>query len=105
MIAMTIAASALWWGLAGDGAGGVVAGGLVVLGSVWLFARIFDAAIVRGRRRLAMALTFVKLAVLLGLGWVAFTVPEWTPDPLGFALGVSALPVAAVWEALTTRRR
>ncbi len=102
---LTALAAAVCWLLAGPAATGVLAGGAVVFGSVWLLALLFEAAIVTGRRRLAMALTFVKLAAFLGLGWIAFTLPTWAPDPLGFAVGVSTLPVAAVWEALQARRR
>jgi hypothetical protein len=94
----------LWWATGRPGARGVLVGGLVVLASVWLLARLFEAAIVTGRRRLAMALTFVKLAAFLGLGWIAFTLPSSAPDPLGFAVGVSTLAIAAVWEALQARR-
>lgn len=104
IVLLTILLGAVSWLVAGH-ASGVLAGGAVVLGSVWLLEQLFRAAIVTGRRRLAMALTFVKLAAFLGLGWIAFTVPSWVPDPLGFAVGVSTLPVAAVWEALEVRRR
>jgi hypothetical protein len=102
---LTLAFAVTCWLTTSLAASGVLAGGAVVLGSVWLLERLFDAAIVTGRRRLAMALTFVKLTAFLGLGWIAFTVPSWVPDPLGFAVGVSTLPVAAVWEALEVRRR
>jgi len=101
---LTIALSILWWISGRQGATGILAGGAVVLGSLRLLAKLFDAAIVTGRRRLAMALTFVKIAALLGLGWIALSNPSWVPDPLGFAIGVSTLPVAAVWEALKVRR-
>jgi len=102
---LTIVVALAWWYADRSGARGVLVGGIVVLGSVWLLARLFEAAIVTRRRRLAMALTFVKLAAFLGLGWIAFTVPSSTPDPVGFAVGVSMLPIAAVWEALEVRRR
>ena len=102
---LTLAFGVACWLGNGPVASGVFAGGAIVLGSVWLLERLFNAAIVTGRRRLAMAMTFVKLAAFLGLGWIAFTVPSWVPDPLGIAVGVSTLPVAAVWEALEVRRR
>jgi hypothetical protein len=105
IVVLTAACAAVWWVLVGRGAIGVLAGGTVVLASVWLLEQLFRAAIVTGRRRLAMALTFAKLAAFLGLGWIAFTVREWAPDPLGFAVGVSVLPVAALWEGLNARRR
>ena len=101
---LTIVIGIVWWLADRSGARGVLAGGVVVFGSIWLLARLFEAAIVTGRRRLAMALTFVKLAAFLALGWIAFTVPSSAPDPLGFAVGVSTLPIAAVWEALEVRR-
>lgn len=101
---LTALAGIVWWLAIGTGAPTVLAGGAVVLASVWLLERIFEAAILTGRRRLAMALTFVKLAALLGLGWIAFTVPSSIPDPLAFAVGMSTLLAAAVWEALQTRQ-
>jgi len=102
---LTIVFCVALWLVGRPGARGVLVGGAVVLGSVWLLARLFEAAIVTGRRRLAMALTFVKLTAFLALGWIAFTVPSSAPDPLGFAVGVTTLPIAAVWEALEVRRR
>lgn len=77
----------------------------MVLASVWLFERLFDAAVLKGRRRLAMGLLFVRLAAFLALGWIAFTAPAWVPDPIAFAVGVSTLPVASVWEAFEVRLR
>lgn len=105
MLVLTALAAMGWWVTTGEGSSAVVAGGMAVVVSVWLYEQVFRAAVVTGRRRLAMALTFVKLAAFLGLGWIAFTVPDWAPSPAGFAVGVSTLPVAAVWEALETRRR
>lgn len=101
---LTAVLAVVWWLASLPGPVGVLAGGAAVFGSVWLLARLFEAAILTGRRRLAMGLTFVKLAAFLGLAWIALTVPTWAPDPLGFAVGVSALPIAAVWEALEARR-
>jgi len=91
------------WLAGWPGTRGLVVGAAVVLASLWLFERLFLAAIVQGRRRLAIGLSFVKLAALLTLGWMAFSAPEFDIDPLGFAVGVTCLPVAALWEALATR--
>ena len=104
IVAVTLLAATLWSLLVGRGATGVLLGGAVVLASVWSFARIFTAAILTGRRRLATALTFVKLALFLVLGWFAFSAPTWAPHPVAFAVGVSCLPAAALWEALEVRR-
>jgi hypothetical protein len=47
---------------------------------------------------------FVKLAAFLGLGWVLFASGvEHRPDPIGFALGLTCFPAAAVWEAMRAR--
>ena len=104
LVMVALLAAMAWALLVGSGATGVLIGAAVVLASVWLFARIFTAAILTGRRRLATALTFVKLAAFLALGWLAFSAPSWAPHPLAFAVGVSALPAAALWEALEVRR-
>jgi hypothetical protein len=54
--------------------------------------------------RLAIALLFVKLATFLGLGWLAFAAGRaLRPDPIGFAVGITCFPAAAVWEALRVR--
>jgi hypothetical protein len=78
---------------------GIVVGAGFVSMSVWLYARLFDAAIRTGRRRLALGLTFVKLAAFLALGWVAMSWGAGSVHPLGFAIGVTCLPLAALWEA------
>lgn len=82
---------------------GVVLGGGMVAASLWLYARLFDAVFRRGRRRLALGLTFVKLGAFLALGWWAMSRGAGMIDPLGFAVGVTCLPLAALWEALTKR--
>jgi hypothetical protein len=44
---------------------------------------------------------FVKFLAFLGLGWLVFAASDaYRPDPLGFVVGVSCMPVAAVWEAI-----
>ena len=56
-------------------------------------------------RALPFGILFVKLLAFLGLGWLVFAASETCrPDPLGFAVGVTCLPVAAVWEAMRARR-
>jgi len=55
--------------------------------------------------QLAIGMLFVKLAAFLGLGWVLFTSGVRNrPDPIGFALGLTCFPAAAVWEAMRARR-
>jgi hypothetical protein len=85
------------WGL-------VVGGGAIGL-SLFLYATGFTVVLRRQSRRLAIAILFVKLAAFLGLGWLVFSASEeLRPDPLGFAVGVSCMPVAAVWEAIRARK-
>lgn len=84
--------------------GGVLLGSGMVSASLWLHGRLFDAVFRKGRRRLALGLTFVKLAAFLALGWWAMSRGAGAIDPLGFAVGVTCLPLAALWEALTTKR-
>ena len=86
------------------GVGGVVLGGSVIGFSVLLYALGLRAVLQRTRPILAIGLLFAKLAAFLGLGWLAFTAgKEHRPDPLGFAVGVTCFPAAAVWEAMRTR--
>jgi hypothetical protein len=103
------------WGLVGvatllaalagtPGAGGVLVGGMVIGLTVLAYAAAFNMLTDPKRRRLAIGVLFVKLAALLGLGWVVLgSGIEITPDPLGFAAGLTCLPVAAVWEAMRAR--
>lgn len=79
---------------------GVLVGGTVI-GSSLLFYTLGLRAVLRWERpRLAIALLFVKLLLLLGLVWVVLGWGRARIDPAGFALGVSCFPVAAVWEAV-----
>jgi predicted permease len=99
-----VAASGLVSALVGaPGSGGVLLGGAVIGASVFLYAAGLGAVVRRGNARLAIAILSVKLLLFLALGWFAFHAGRHRPDPIGFALGVSCLPVAAVWEALRTR--
>ena len=100
-----VAAATLVAALVGrPGAGGVLVGGTVIGVSVLLYAWAFNLLTNPRRRRLAIGVFFVKLAALLGLGWVVLgSGIEITPDPLGFAAGLTCFPAAAVWEAMRAR--
>jgi hypothetical protein len=103
------------WGLVGlaaaaaaalgtPGAGGVLLGGGAIGLSVLLYAAASGFILRPGRRRLAIGALFVKLLAFLGLGWLAFASGgDLRPDPVGFALGLTCFPVAAVWEAMRVR--
>jgi hypothetical protein len=82
---------------------GILLGIGLVASSLWLYAVLFDVVVRRGRRRLALGLTFAKLALLLVLGWWVVVRGAGKIDPLGLAVGVTCLPLAALWEALTVR--
>ena len=86
------------------GVGGVLLGGGAIGLSVLLYAVGLRALVGRVGPRLAIGLLFVKLLAFLGLGWWAFTSGrEHRPDPIGFAVGLTCFPVAAVWEAMWVR--
>lgn len=83
------------------GVGGVLLGGGIMGVSVFVYAVGVSLLLRRTRVRLAIALLSVKLLLLLWLGWLVFAAGGNTrPDPIGFALGLTCFPVAAVWEAL-----
>jgi len=86
------------------GVGGVLLGGGVMALSVAAYEALFDLVVRGGRRRLAIGLLFGKLAAFLGLGWVVFASRSGSPDPLGFALGVTCFPAAVVWEAVQGKK-
>jgi hypothetical protein len=72
--------------------------------TVRVYAAAFSTLTNPKRWRLAIGVLFVKLAALLGLGWVILgSTIEITPDPLGFAAGLTCFPAAAVWEAMRAR--
>src|SRR5581483_9092396 len=74
--------------------------------SLFVYEAVFRLVVKPGRSHLAIALLSVKLLAFLGLGWMAFNSGrDHRPDPLGFAAGVTCLPLAAVWEAWRTRAR
>jgi hypothetical protein len=83
---------------------GILLGGGAIGLSTFLYAAGFGVVMRRGSPRLAIGILFVKLAAFLGLGWLVFSSGEYRPDPMGFALGVSCLPTAALWEAVRTRK-
>jgi len=99
---LVVAIGLLAWGSGAFGVGGTLLGGFAAWGSLASFAGIFHAAVIQHRPRLAIPLLSAKLLALLGLTWFAFTARRH-PDPIGFVLGVSCLPLAAVWEALRVR--
>ncbi len=96
------AAAALGW----RAVGGIVLGGAAIGLSLFVYEAVFRLVVKPGRSHLAIALLSVKLLAFLGLGWMAFNSGrDHRPDPLGFAAGVTCLPLAAVWEAWRTRAR
>jgi len=86
------------------GAGGVVVGGAAIGASVLAYAGGVRLLLRGPHPRLAIGLLFVKLLAFLGLGWLAFASGrEHRPDPIGFAVGITCFPAAAVWEAMRRR--
>ena len=102
-----VAVAALASAAAGaPGATGVLLGGGVIGLSVLFYAVALRLVVRHMRPRLAIALLSVKLLAFLGLGWLAFVAGRANrPDPIGFALGLTCFPLAAVWEAMRTRGR
>jgi hypothetical protein len=88
------------------GVGGVLLGGGTIGLSVVLYAIGLRAMLGRTSPRLAIGILFVKLLAFLGLGGLVFVAGrDWHPDPIGFALGLTCFPAAAVWEALRMQGR
>jgi hypothetical protein len=88
----------------GGRAGGVLLGGGAIGLSVLLYAAALEVLVRRASPRLAIGLLSVKLLAFLGLGWFAFALGrEHRPDPIGFAVGVTCFPAAAVWEAMRAK--
>ena len=96
---LVAAASALATSTHAVGVGGVLLGGTASWFSLASFAVLFEVLLSRRRLHLAIVILSVKLLAILGLTWFALTARH-QPDPLGFTVGVSCLPLAAVWEAL-----
>jgi hypothetical protein len=102
LVGVAAAAAALW---GRTHAWGVVVGGAAIGVSTLLYAAIFVALLRRGSERLAFWMLSVKFLAFLGLGWLVFAASEaYRPDPVGFTVGVSCMPVAAVWEAIRVRK-
>jgi hypothetical protein len=40
----------------------------------------------------------------LALGWLALYGGAYRPDPVGFSIGVTCLPIAAILEAIRVRK-
>ena len=87
------------------GVGGIVLGGGVIGLSLVVYSVALRTLLRGSRPQLAIGLLFVKLAAFLGVGWLALTSGGYRPDPIGFALGITCFPVAAVWEAVRVRGR
>ena len=85
------------------GVGGVIVGGAAIGGAVLVYATALRLLVGPRRSRLAIGLLFVKLLAFLGLGWFAFWGAERRPDPIGFVIGITCFPAAAVWEAMRVR--
>ena len=98
---------ALAWWAGTPGAGGILLGGGLIGSSVLVYATGLGLLVRRTRPILAIALLFAKLALLLAVGWWAFAANPTMrrPDPMGFALGVTCFPLAAVWEATRGQKR
>jgi hypothetical protein len=101
---LVAAAAALSAAAGRPGADGVILGGSAIGASVLLYAGGVRLLLRRRDPRLAIGLLFVKLLAFLGLGWLVFASGrEYRPDPIGFAVGITCFPAAAVWEAMRTR--
>lgn len=84
--------------------GGVVAGAALISLSTVVYAAATRVLLREAGARLAIGLLFVKLAAFLGLGWLLLTSgSEHRPDPIGFVVGLTCFPAAAVWEAMRIR--
>ncbi len=80
------------WALVALAAGGSSAAGRPGVGGVLL-----------GGGLIGLSVLLYSLA-FLGLGFWAFASGrEHRPDPIGFAVGLTCFPVAAVWEAMRVR--
>jgi hypothetical protein len=87
-------------------AGGVLLGGTAALVDFVLIRRLASLAI--GRRRVPVRLVpmaLAKSAVLLIAPAAALLLPPWIVDGVSFAVGVTALPMAIVLDALLPSAR
>jgi hypothetical protein len=101
---LVAAAAGAAWATGRPWALGILAGGAVIGVLTLLHAGALTVMLRRGSARLAVVVVAVKLLASLGLAWLALSAGDYRPDPMGFALGVTCLPVAAVCEALRARR-
>jgi len=102
-VLVVAAASALAIHRAPPAALGAILGGAVIGGSVLLNTLTFHFAVRRPNPRVAIGISSVKLLGSLLLVWWVMTHVGWRPDPVGFAIGVTCYPVAALWDALRTK--
>lgn len=98
-----VAAAAAWLGGL-PWAWGILVGGAAVGLSTAIWAASLEIILRGGRVRLAVGIIFVKVAAVLALGWLALYGGAYRPDPVGFAIGVSSLPIAAACEAIRMRK-
>jgi len=102
--ALVVLSASLFAVFGAPGAGGVLVGGGAIGTSVFLYSVGLRAMLRRAGPRLAIGFLSVKLLAFLGLGWLAFAAGrEHRPDPIGFAVGITCFPAAAVWEAMRVR--
>jgi hypothetical protein len=83
---------------------GILVGGAAIGLLTLIHAGALTVMLRRGSTRLAVAVVAVKFAASLGLAWLALSAGDLRPDPVGFALGLTCLPVAVVCEAIRARR-
>lgn len=82
---------------------GIVVGGALIGGSTAVYAIGLLPLVKRGSTTLAIGVLFVKLAALLAVGWAVISRDSYGIDPIGFAVGVTCMPIASVWEAMAKR--
>ena len=101
--ALVIASAAILSTVRRRSAAGALVGGAVIGGSVLLNTLTFHFAVNRPNPRVAIGISSVKLLASLLMVWWVMTYVGWRPDPVGFAIGVTCYPVAALWDALRTK--
>jgi hypothetical protein len=102
--AIVLLVAATVWLLGFPWAWGVLVGGAAIGLSTAIWAAILGVMLRGGRARLAVGIVFVKVAAVLALGWLAMYGGAYRPDPVGFSIGVTCLPIAAVCEAIRLRK-
>ncbi len=102
---LTAGVAAVAWSVVGlPLAWGVLVGGAAIGLSTVIWAGSLDVIMRGGRVRLAVGIIFVKVAAVLALGWLALYGGAYRPDPVGFSIGVTCLPIAAILEAIRVRK-